>query len=279
MGLRTSKLNAAKGEGVPAKVIPKVVAKFEDFKKQRNAESTLSKKELLKHDDAEDSNSQSSPENDSGHKVSSSQEIQKPREEMVTKVTAAEKLSRVAPVPNSEGRIMEENHPNKDNTEQVNRDMDSYQDKLNHVVTMVVAEVKAEEEKSAKPEGEPRKEKDEQLGAKGDDDSDDEDRLIRPGSPSFRIYCIESEKIKESECNCPPIVKYRKTRSVDFVQTVASTNSNKVCRKSESTPKRKGNKKKFGSVKSLLKVRSCYHPRCMCNGDDRSFVPAKTTNR
>lgn len=192
MGLRTSKLNAAKVEGVPAKI----VAKFEDFKKQRNAESTLSKKELLKHEDEEDSNSQSLPQNDSGHKVSSSHEIQKPREEMVAKSTAAEKLSRVAPVPNSEGKIMEENHPYKDNTEQVNRDMDPYQDKLTHVVTMVVAEVKAEEENSAKPEGEPRKEKDEEVGAK----DDDEDRLLRPGSPSFRIYCIESEKIKESEC-------------------------------------------------------------------------------
>ncbi|XP_027919991.1 nucleolin [Vigna unguiculata] len=183
MGLRNSKQNAAKGEAVPAKVIPKVVAKFEELTKRRNAESTPSKKELLKHDDEVDANSRSSPENESGRKVSSSQKIQKPKEEMVAQVPAAEKLSRVAPVPNSEGKIMEKNHPNKDYTEQVNRDM------------MVVAELKSEEEKSAKLERETRKEKDE------DDDSDDEDGVLCPGSPSFRIYCAEeSEKIKESEC-------------------------------------------------------------------------------
>ncbi|QCD99741.1 hypothetical protein DEO72_LG7g1026 [Vigna unguiculata] len=70
----------------------------------------------------------------------------------------------VAPVPNSEGKIMEKNHPNKDYTEQVNRDM------------MVVAELKSEEEKSAKLERETRKEKDED-----DDSGDDEDGILCPG--------------------------------------------------------------------------------------------------
>jgi len=204
MGLRNSKPTAAEGDALPAKTLPRIVAKFDELKKHKNAESTLSKKKLLKCADEEDGKSQSSPENESGQKVSSSQEIQKPKEEMVAQVTAAEKLSRVAPMPNSEGKIMEENHPNKDNTEQVNRDVDPNQDKWNHDVRMVEAEMKTEEDKSAKLEGEPRKEKDQEMGAKGDENDDDSDdevgRLIRPGSPSFRIYCIDPEKKKDGEC-------------------------------------------------------------------------------
>jgi len=195
---------------VPAKILPTFVAKIEEFKKHRNAENTLSQKKLLKDSDEDDGNSQSSPENESAHTVSSSQEIQKPKEETVAQVTAAEKLSRVAPMPNSEGKITEENHPDKDNTEQVNTDMDPNQEKLNLVVEMVEAEVKTEEEKSEKLEEEAREEKDEEMGAKGDDEHDDDSydedkseevgRLLCPGSPSFRIYCIEPEKVKESEC-------------------------------------------------------------------------------
>ncbi|KAK8472710.1 hypothetical protein PHAVU_002G283500 [Phaseolus vulgaris] len=257
MGLRNSKPNAAEGDALPAKTLPRIVAKFDELKKHKNAESTLSKKKLLKCADEEDGKSQSSPENESGQKVSSSQEIQKPKEEMVAQVTAAEKLSRVAPMPNSEGKVMEENHPNKDNTEQ-NRDVDPNQDKWNHDVKMVEAEMKTEEDKSAKLEGEPRKEKDQEMGAKGDENDDDSDdevgRLIRPGSPSFRIYCIDPEKKKDGEC-CK---MHQKTLSLNSVETFTSTNSNQVFRESASIPKRKGSKKRFGAVRTLIKVESSH---------------------
>ncbi|KAK7369620.1 hypothetical protein VNO80_11662 [Phaseolus coccineus] len=277
MGLGNSKLNAAEGDALPAKILPRFVAKFDELKKHKNAESTLSKKKLLKSAGEEDGKSQPSPENESGQKVSSAQEIQKLKEEMVAQIITAEKLSRVAPVPNSEGKIMEEKHPNKDNTEQVNRDMDPNQDKLNHDVKMVEAEMKTEEDKSAKLEGEPRKEKDQEMGAKGDEHDDDSDeevgRLIRPGSPSFRIYCIDPEKIKEGEC-CK---MHQKTLSIDSVETATSTNSKQVFRESASIPKRKGNKKRFGAVRTLIKVRSCYQPMCVCTGDDKTLVTTKAT--
>ncbi|CAJ1937560.1 unnamed protein product [Sphenostylis stenocarpa] len=227
MGMGISKLNAAEeGKGAPAKFLPSFVGRIEEFRKYKNTENTLSKKKLLKYADREDVKSRSSQSEDN---VSSSKEIQTSKEETGARVIAAERLSRVVPMPNSEGKIMAENHPNKDNVEQVKRNMDPSQGKLNHVVEMVQAEVKTGEEKSARlAEEEPKKEK--MQSEKGDEHDDDKDeseevgRFICPGSPSFKIYCFDPEKINEG--NRPPIITHHKARSASTVETAASKFSN-----------------------------------------------------
>lgn len=196
MGIGNSKSNAAEGERLPPKIRPMLVSRFEEFRKRRNGETTLSKKNLLNE---EDDNSQSSHRTETEDKVSSSKEIEPPKEETVERVITAEKLSRVVPVPNSECENVEETHPNKVKIEQVNKNMDPNQDILNHAVEMAEAELVEET----------KEEKEQEVGAKGDDhheDSDDEDeseevgRFLCPGSPSFRIYCNEAEKRNEEEC-------------------------------------------------------------------------------
>ncbi|TKY60552.1 gelsolin-related protein of 125 kDa [Spatholobus suberectus] len=281
MGIGNSRLNAAEGDVVPAKIRPMLVGRFEEFKKRRNEEGTLSKKKLLKDADEEDDNSQSSRLTErEDNKVPSPKEIQPLKEETVVRaIITTEKLSRVVPMPNSECKIVQENHPNKGNIQQVNKDMDPNQDKVNQ---MAEAEVKTEEGNTVEPVEEPKREKEQEVGAKGDGDSDDEDdseedgRFLRPGSPSFRIYCIEAEKRNEEERNIPTIIMHQKSRSADSVERVASGNSNEVLQdvdiESESTPKRKGNKKKFGAMKTLLKLKSCYHPMCTCTGEDKSLT-------
>lgn len=206
MGIGNSKSNAVEGEGLPAKIRPMLVSRYEEFRKRRNRETTLSKKNLLNE---KDDNSQSSHRTEEENKVSSSKEIEPPKEETVERVITAEKLSRVVPVPNSECENVEETHPNKDNIEQVIKYMDPSQDVFNRAVEMAEAEVKTEEEKTAELVEETKEEKKQKVDAKGDDhheDSGDEDesekvgRFLCPGSPSFRIYCIEAEKRNEEEC-------------------------------------------------------------------------------
>ncbi|KAG4998844.1 hypothetical protein JHK87_019916 [Glycine soja] len=203
-----------------------LVSRYEEFRKRRNRETTLSKKNLLNE---KDDNSQSSHRTETEDKVSSSKEIEPPKEETVERVITAEKMSRVVPIPNSECENVEETHPNKVKIEQVNKNMDPPTRYLNHAVEMAEAELVEET----------KEEKEQEVGAKG---------------------------------NSPAIVVLHKSRSADSVQTAESTNSNEVLQELEPTSKRKGHKKKFGAMRTLLKVKSLYHPMCTCTGDDRSLI-------
>ncbi|RDX71799.1 hypothetical protein CR513_48799, partial [Mucuna pruriens] len=256
MGLSSSKLNAAEGE---TKSRPMSVGRFEEFIKRKE---TPSKKKLLKDADEETDNSLSSRQTETEYKFSSPRVIQPPKEgTTVVQAITAEKLSRVVPMPNSECKIVENNHLR--NINKVNKDMDP-----NHMV-------KTEE-----------RTKEQQVSAKGDDhddDSDDEDeseqigRLICPGSPSFRIYCIQAEKINDEKCNSnsPTISVHQKSHSADSVKRAAPRNlKEEVGIESESTKKIKGKKKKFRVVRTLLKVKSCYHPIRACTGDDKILIVA-----
>ncbi|KAK7358685.1 hypothetical protein VNO77_00623 [Canavalia gladiata] len=284
MGIGNSKLNSGDGNAVPPKIRPVLTGRLEDFKKRRNGEGALSKKQLLNETDEEDGISHSSQETETEDKVSS-KEIKSPKkEEMVVRSTpTTEKLSRVVPMPNVECEIGE-NNTNKGNVEQANKDVDPNKDKVVHIVKMDEADVKTEQGKAAEPVEEPKKEN-YQAPAKGDDntddnDSDDDDErgkfngFLCPGSPSFRIYCIEADKRKEEECDNPTIMVHQKSLSAESVRGTASRDLNEVIQdvEIESTTKRKGNKKKFGAVKTLLKVKSCYHPIRTCTGDRGTIV-------
>ncbi|XP_027343158.1 uncharacterized protein LOC113855728 [Abrus precatorius] len=266
MGVGNSRLNGGDGE---AKIRPMLVGKFEEFRKSRNAETTLSKKELLKNADQEDGNSQSSRESEIEDKVSSLKETQPPKDETFVRSTTAEKLSRVVPMPNPEREIEE------GNGEKVEKDIDQNQDKVIHVIQIVEAEVKTEEGKrTTEPVEEAKQENDDRDD--DDDDSHELNRVICPGSPSFRIYCIEAEKGNEEDCMKPSIVVHQKSRSAETVVSVASGSLKEIA-EIESTSKTKGNKKKFGAMRTLLKVKSCYHPMCTCAGDESGqLVAAKS---
>lgn len=208
-------------------------------KRRSYGQGTLSKKQLLKDAaEEEDENSQSSSshhvtetaEDKNKNKVLSTKEIDPPpskEEETVVRVISNEKLSRVVPMPNSECETVKEGKekdPIKEKVEQViNKDpiIDLNQDRVNIIHAdekKVEAEVKTEEEVKGntitaaeivevliKPENE------QEVSAKSHDGEDDDDgcdsdeepeefgRFLCPGSPSFRIYCIEAEKRKEEE--------------------------------------------------------------------------------
>ncbi|OIW00245.1 hypothetical protein TanjilG_27496 [Lupinus angustifolius] len=287
MGGGNSKLNAGEEVVVPVKIRPLLLRRFEEFRKHRNGgtlkiEGTLSKKELLKDNPGEeDGNSQTSHEHETEIQEKYNEKEHIKEEIMVLRVISIEKISRVVPLPNTECECKckcetqeekEENKEEKDtNTERDN------QEKVFHVNDVVEVH---EDEKT--------RENEEELDAKSDtessdDDDDDEEseehgRLDYPGSPSFRIYCIETENRKEGkeECKNETIVVHKKSASADSIHSTASRisrNSNEATQivGIESTRKRKG-KKKFGAVRTLLKVKSCYHPMSSCTGDDRRHL-------
>ncbi|KAJ1417869.1 putative histone-lysine N-methyltransferase SETD1A [Sesbania bispinosa] len=98
--------------------------------------------------------------------------------------------------------------------------------------------------------------------------------LIGPGSPSFKIYCTESEEIKEEELSEEQtIVLHQKSPSADSDESTTSAleNPNEAV-EIKTISKRKGNKKKkFGAMKkNLLHVKNLHMNRMMaCTGNDR----------
>ncbi|KAI4336365.1 hypothetical protein L6164_014900 [Bauhinia variegata] len=100
----------------------------------------------------------------------------------------------------------------------------------------------------------------------GEDDSDHLSRMICPGSPSFRIYC-QPQKNEGKDPHMPvPIPVHHKSLSTGSFQSFPSEISANSIESLESIPKTRYSKKgKFGSVKKLVKVKSCYYPRCTCS--------------
>ncbi|KAE9601368.1 hypothetical protein Lalb_Chr13g0297091 [Lupinus albus] len=289
MGGGSSKINAREGVVVPVKIRPLLLTRFEEFRKRRNGgtlkiEGTLSRKKLLKdgHDE----------EDDNSHTYENEKETQDKEqvkdETMVVRVISIEKISRVVPLPNSEceseteGEEEEEKKEEKDTiTEHDN------QDKVFHVDDVVEEH---EEENTRENEQEVDAKCDNENSDDEDDDDDENEecgRVAYPRSPSFRIYCIETENKKHVEegstnetiaSKNESIVVHKKSASADSIHSAASKtsrNSNEVTQivEIESTRKRKGNKMmKFGAVRTLLKVKSCYHPMSSCTGNSRTHL-------
>ena len=166
-------MNPNGAEAFPARVRPLLIRRLEEFKKRRNIngdtlrggggeeEDAISKKQLLKGDGggAEEEEDKNTQSAHSHHED----------DEPVVRV---EKLSKVVPLPVSECGVGEKKHKEHKDHDQ-------------------------EKVKDVKPQTENKLE---DANAKHDDDDYDEIRwLIGPGSPSFRIYCIEAEKKKEEQ--------------------------------------------------------------------------------
>ncbi|GAU45742.1 hypothetical protein TSUD_77670 [Trifolium subterraneum] len=271
MGSGNTKLNSIEGEteSISSKTRPTLIGRLEEFRKRWNIEYSLSKKELLKDAEQEDGSSDGSK--------SSSHEI---NETENRKVSASTKEEATVPLENSAREAMEE----KDN---IDKD-----------IAKVEAEIKTDEKiieeivKKVKKEMELQK-----VSAKIDDNDSDEEtgefgRYLCRGSPSFRIYCIEADKRKaeeekekeEEERRKSPVI-HQKSHSADSVESIKKRNtiSSEVPQIVEngSNTKRKGSKmRKFGAVRTLLKVKSCYYPISSCTGDNNRSrpVPAKAAN-
>lgn len=216
MGCNNSRLNS-NGEVVPARIRPLLLRRIEELRKHRNGasvrgEGTLSKKQLLKGDAAEeDDDYQSSNEDGNKHKISSkeTQHATKERsQQTMVRVVTVEKLSKVVPLPDFEYGT-EEHH---------NKHEDHNQEKVKDVENKDKVDLATKNEEYAycvwpRPEN-----KHEEVNAKHDDDHDDHNnsdeeeedeeeegeeddengRFLGPGSPSFRIY-VKAEKIKEEQ--------------------------------------------------------------------------------
>ncbi|XP_058735930.1 uncharacterized protein LOC131608002 [Vicia villosa] len=301
MGNGTSRVNSTpeQGESIPAKVRSTIVGRFEDFRKQRNAESTLSKKKLLKNGEEEDggssvSRSSSNETNETKDgKVSVST-----KEETTVPLTTTENISRVVPVEDIECKTIEEKvnikneiHVSKDKEIHANV-KDEEENKIKEErIKRLVEEVEKEQEQEASAKCEKSDDNDHEED--DDDEESDLGRFLCPGSPSFKIYCIEADerKTQEEEKDKEEEEKFKnptlqKSRSDNCLESSSSKNtriSNEVSQIVEDVPstKRKGHMmRRFGAVRTLLKVKSCYHPICTCTGDDRrsNLVSAKATN-
>ncbi|KAE9610164.1 hypothetical protein Lal_00006817 [Lupinus albus] len=280
MGGGNSKLNAGEEVVVPVKIRPLLLRRFEEFRKHRNGgtlkiEGTLSKKELLKDNPGEeDGNSQTSHENETEIQEKNNEREHVKEEIMVLRVISIEKISRVVPLPNIECECKCKCETQEENKEEksTNTEHDN-QEKVFHVNDVVEVH---EDAKTKENEQEVDAKSDNESSDDDDDESEEHGRLDYPGSPSFRIYCIETEsrKDEEKESKNETVVVHKKSASADSIHSTASRrisrNSNEVTQivEIESTRKRKG-KKKFGAVRTLLKVKSCYHPMSSCTGDDR----------
>ncbi|KAF1888004.1 hypothetical protein Lal_00024015 [Lupinus albus] len=249
MGGGSSKINAREGVVVPVKIRPLLLTRFEEFRKRRNGgtlkiEGTLSRKKLLKdgHDEEDDNSHTYENEKETQDKEQVKDETMVVREE-------------------------EEKKEEKDTiTEHDN------QDKVFHVDDVVEEH---EEENTRENEQEVDAKCDNENSDDEDDDDDENEecgRVAYPRSPSFRIYCIETENKKHVEegstnetiaSKNESIVVHKKSASADSIHSAASKtsrNSNEVTQivEIESTRKRKGNKMmKFGAVRTLLKIFLC----------------------
>ncbi|KAJ9140123.1 hypothetical protein P3X46_030805 [Hevea brasiliensis] len=291
MGCSGSKFGS-EAESVPAKLRPLLLLRFEEMRRWRhgvslkdNDSATLSKKELLKDDLISDSDNSSHPR-DFDHKSISSQEDHSlkiapapesdetaPKNKIdpnkVAKTAPLLLMSPYkdvnhkaveAPLPAGSPRVSDKTRKEK-NIQQDCKDENKEKE----------AEVKAVE---AMPDVEEM----EATETAGDENGEEEDGTLSsltqkcdgPGSPSFRVYFIESlDNIKEDG-----IVKdddgddddegsEKKSECEDSPATIEFTNAG-----SETKTKNKGKKGirlrrvipkgRSGAVMNLLNVRSCY---------------------
>ncbi|XP_019436380.1 PREDICTED: pre-mRNA-splicing factor CWC15-like [Lupinus angustifolius] len=296
MGSVNSQLNAGEGVVVPVKSNP-LFRRFEEFRKRRNG-STLKLEGTLSQDSPkkEGGNSQTTHENETEtHDMDNKKEKEQVKEEiMIVRVISIEKFSRVVPLSNTECKCKCKTDKEKEEKE-INTEQDNQETVFHvHAVAEVHEENNTIEKDKQEVDAKSDNEKSDDEDNDDDDERDDNGRLVYPRSPSFRIYCIETESKKEEEekesknesigCKNESIVVQKKLASADSIHSAASRtsrNSNEVIEnvEIESTQKRKGDKmKKFRAVRTLMKVKSCYHPMSSCTGDHRSRLLVAKTN-
>ncbi|KAK6250298.1 hypothetical protein QQP08_010523 [Theobroma cacao] len=235
MGRGASKLDHRKGEMLP-KLPPILCRKLEEIRRRR-AGATLSKKQLLKDGDEDECASIHHNERKSLSSLSSPE----PDEDSIGS-------AKVAPEPTEPKEIFSDQEviDQEKSTEQNNN-----KDNNN-----------AEEEDKEKVEELALEEtEDEEYGRF----SNVEGSLICPGSPSFRVYYIESLQNKED--NGKDDYMNKGSLSDTDVDAVETVESGKSTEESVAKIKKRGRKgMKFrrvgGPVKNFLNVKSCYYPSC-----------------
>ncbi|CAL9243035.1 unnamed protein product [Arabidopsis halleri] len=174
---------------LPAGIRPLLRRRLEEMKKRSHAgvlkgSQTLSKKELLRHNSSEDG--EDTEENDGSLKSS----------------------AKVAPAPDhhveEKKEVIYEKIPSKDDFKEVNEEVvEKKQEEENHHQDVVKKEEEENKEVVKKQEEENHDHDDVAINVKkeGDDGKNHDDnegsmnnfdeRMIGPGSPSFRVYCVD----------------------------------------------------------------------------------------
>ncbi|CAK8568085.1 unnamed protein product [Lathyrus sativus] len=295
MGGNNSKLiNSNGGDVLPAKIRPLLGQKIEEFKKRRSnvqeEDTELSKKQLLKDNDGT-SHEQSSDQNE----VSKETQLKK-EQPTVVRAVAVEKLSQVVPLPVSgcgekKEKEDEEQKEQKDHDGKIDKDVETKNAK-------VKSELSVQENIHEKHDMEDEEREEEEEDEDEDEDKDDIGRRIGPGSPSFKIYCVESDEKKEQELNDTNAgneqilekvdentVVHNKSQSTDSDESEEASESENVSNPNEvvkeTTSKKKGHhkrKKLEAMKKNLLNVKNLQKNRMNrmmgCAGNDRRSLIA-----
>ncbi|CAI8599049.1 unnamed protein product [Vicia faba] len=288
MGGNNSRLiNPNGGDALPAKIRPLLGQRFEEFRKRRSnvqgEDAELSKKQLLKDNDGS-SEGKCSDQNE----VSEETQLQKEQPAIISAV-AVEKVSQVVPLQVSEcgneEKEKEEEKGHKDHDRIIDKDVEKKRDEVS-IQENLYEKVKTKHE-------EKEEESDEE-----EEDEDDIGRRIGPGSPSFKIYCTESDEKKEQELpdtraggekvlvkEDQNIAVHNKSHSTDdsdeseVSESENTSNSNEVIK--EPNPKKKGHhkrKKLEAMKKNLINVKNLQKNRMNrmmgCAGNDRRSLLA-----
>ncbi|KAF5730981.1 hypothetical protein HS088_TW19G00584 [Tripterygium wilfordii] len=258
MGCGASKAENG-GEVVPVRLRPFLRRRFEEIK-TRNAMAmkhegaTLSKKQLLKDGEEEDDDSQKSVSSQEDSQVSPPL----PEPEMTRNEVAEENVvdvatprsAKVAPEPECDDKDED------DDNEIANKEMD--------VPVLVKEEVLVMETDGAE---------DEEVGRLV---RNVEDRYICPGSPSFRVYCIDQsfdDSTDESK-------NKEEDHTILQSQSGSMSAGSKSDGESETKIKKKGKKvyrfKKVIIPKGkLLNITSCYYPACSGHHESTRLLSQK----
>lgn len=186
MGGNNSRLiNPNSGDVLPAKIRPLLGQRFEEFRKRRNnvqgEDNELSKKQLLKDNDG-------SSDGKCSDQIDVSEETQPQKEQQaIIHAVAIDKLSQVVPLPGSEYENKKEKKEKEEEGPKgpIHKDVEKTTTEINSGLSL--------QEKRDKEEGESKEEEEDE------EEDEDDGRRIGPGSPSFKIYCVASDKKKEQE--------------------------------------------------------------------------------
>lgn len=261
MGCNNSKLDP-QGEAVPAKIRPLLRRRIEEIRRRRNAITfkvgNLSKKKLLKDGAEEDDQSDhSSPPSVQDNNESKS----------ISSLEGSIGSSKVAPEPVSDisSKEFAEVTNQEKSTKEDNKDNDEEKREKVAEPVVILEEVMVVELE----EGEDEDEDEDERRV-----SNVEDSLICPGSPSFRVYCIQSLTDDKDDSHGNDL--HKKSPSDDSVEISESINSSegsvtKIKKKSKKGSKfmRVIPKGRPGAVKHLLNVKSCYYPACSGHDETR----------
>ncbi|KAK9278397.1 hypothetical protein L1049_027962 [Liquidambar formosana] len=275
MGCGGSKLSP-EGEVVPVGLRPLLWRRIDDLRRRRNASGlkgdALSKKELLE-DAAEEDDNSSSP-HDSIH-VACRKSVSSPPEE-----EADSKVVLVVALPPLETEKKDKVHIDEDRSNK----KPAAAEKEEHEKEIKKGEKEKHEKevrKDAAMTGPTKEEVEVEVEEEGTDEEEEvvtfiqEEGFVCPGSPSFRVYYIDSLAANNKNDG-----KNDGIKGDESVESGASRTSDEGSVTKISKKGKKGMRfrrvipnRRPAAVKNLLNVKSCYNPACSSHDNTRLLSP------